>query len=138
MMVANTPTLKRRFACMVYETLVLLSLWIVASFPFVGLTQGLDQAVARPLLQAYLLIVAGVYFVWFWRHGGQTLPMKTWRIRLRAVDGKAVSLRQAWLRYGLACLGLAFFGLGFLWALFDPERQFLHDRLAGTRLVLVE
>ncbi len=133
-MLTDTPSLKRRFACMVYEALVLLALWIVAAFPFVGLSRGLDPGLARPLLQAYMLVVAGLYFVWFWRHGGQTLPMKTWRIRLLAADGGPVGLRQAWLRYALAWLGLAAFGLGVLWALLDPERQFLHDRLAGTRL----
>lgn len=131
----ETPTLTRRLAAMLYEVLILLALWIVAGFPFVGLTQGLDPAWMKPLFRLYLLLITGLYFTWFWRHGGQTLPMKTWRIRLVSAEGGPVSRRQACLRYGAALLGVPFFGIGLWWAWFDSERQFLHDRLAGTRLV---
>jgi uncharacterized RDD family membrane protein YckC len=84
--------------------------------------------------QVYLLFVAGTYFIWQWQRG-QTLPMKTWRMRLVTSSGNAVSFWQAVARYLFAVLGLLIAGLGFFWALVDPERQFLHDRLAGTRLV---
>jgi uncharacterized RDD family membrane protein YckC len=73
-----------------------------------------------------------VYFVWQWRHGGQTLPMKAWGIKLMRRDGGALSAPQAWTRYLLATMGTALFGIGFLWALMDRNRQFLHDRFAGT------
>ena len=63
--------------------------------------------------------------------------MKTWRIRLVTVDGSPLSLKQAALRFVLALLGLLLVGVGFWWALFDRDRQFLHDRIAGTRLVRV-
>jgi uncharacterized RDD family membrane protein YckC len=62
--------------------------------------------------------------------------MQTWRIKLvSAREQRTVSLTQALLRYALAWAGLLFYGAGLLWALFDRDRQFLHDRLAGTRLV---
>jgi uncharacterized RDD family membrane protein YckC len=61
--------------------------------------------------------------------------MKTWRLRLVARDGGSLTWRQAWLRYLAALVGLAVLGLGFVWALFDRDRLFLHDRIAGTRLV---
>lgn len=131
----ETATLTRRLVGMLYEALILVALWIVAGFPFVGLTQGLDPAWVTPLFRLYLLLVTGLYFTWFWRHGGQTLPMKTWRIRLVSADGGPVTRRQAWLRYGAALLGIPFLGVGLWWAWFDSDRQFLHDRLAGTRLV---
>jgi len=74
--------------------------------------------------------VLGAYFIWCWLRGGQTLAMKAWRIRL-----EGVSPRNALLRFLLALL-LVPTGISILWALFDRDRQFLHDRLAGTRLVL--
>jgi uncharacterized RDD family membrane protein YckC len=79
--------------------------------------------------------VAGTYFAWFWTHGGQTLPMQTWKFRLIMANGERVGLQRAVARYLFAVIGIFFFGCGILWALFDRERQFLHDRLAGTRIV---
>jgi uncharacterized RDD family membrane protein YckC len=61
--------------------------------------------------------------------------MKTWRLRLVDSGGALPSTRQAVARYLLAVLGLGLLGAGFLWALVDPQRQFLHDRLVGTRIV---
>jgi uncharacterized RDD family membrane protein YckC len=92
---------------------------------------------ARLLFQAYLLLVAGAYFIWFWRRGGQTLAMKTWRLRLVDTRGGALTPRLALARFVLAALGTLCLGAGFLWALVDRDRQFLHDRLAGTRIVSV-
>ena len=87
------------------------------------------------MLQFWVLAVAGGYFAWFWTHGGQTLPMKTWKLKLVRFDGAPVSLGRALHRYVIAVLGFFALGLGFLWALVDRDRQFLHDRLAGTALV---
>ena len=41
-------------------------------------------------LQAFLFLVLGLYFAWFWSHGGQTVAMKTWHIRLLTHDGRPV------------------------------------------------
>lgn len=128
-------TLKRRFVCLFYEALLLAALLFVAGFLVVGMHPGERGGLARLVFQMYLFTVVGVYFVWFWRHGGQTLAMKTWRIRLVDVSGGAVGLGQAWQRYTVAVFT---FGLCFLWALFDRDRLFLHDRLAKTRLVMKE
>lgn len=130
-----TPSLTRRFACMFYEGLLLLAVLFVASFPSVALTQHLPPTLARALLQAYLFLIGGFYFTLFWRKG-QTLAMKTWGIRMESAQGTPVTLRQAWLRYLLAWANLALAGVGWWSSRFSPDRQFLQDRLAGTRLVL--
>ncbi|MCI0354493.1 MAG: RDD family protein, partial [Acidobacteria bacterium] len=82
----------------------------------------------RHALQLFILAVFAAYFLWCWLRGGQTLAMKAWRIRL--ID---VSPTRALLRLALATLLLPT-GISLIWALFDRDRQFLHDRLAGTRL----
>jgi uncharacterized RDD family membrane protein YckC len=131
---AITPSLGRRLLCVLYDGLLVSALLLVATFPFVALTQGLDPSLARHLLQAYLLLVTGAYFTLFWRKG-QTLAMKTWKLRLESTTGGHPSWGQAWMRYLLACASLALLGLGWWGALFRADGQFLQDRLAGTRLV---
>ena len=143
-------------ACWLYEGMLLFAVVFVAGWLFSTLGQmrhALDDR--RWLLQGFLFVVLGVYFVYFWSHG-QTLAMKTWRIRIVGPDGRSPRQRRALLRYLLAWMWLLpplalaqFFGGGgvlllvtslwvIVWALLtrtDRERQFLHDRWAGTRLV---
>ena len=127
---------------MLYESLLVAAITFVAAILFTklassGSTHTLQQfqGVKLYLFRGYLLLVNGIYFVWFWTHGGQTLPMKTWRFRVTGLDGQPVSTIRAGWRYLLAIPSIFFFGAGILWALADRDRQFLHDRLAGTRLV---
>lgn len=124
-------------ASAIYELLMVLALVFIATFPYLAAFGDSTQGWRRHLLQAWVLAVCGAYFVWFWSRGGQTLPMKTWRIRVVRFDGAPLGAGRAAHRYVLAVLGLAAAGLGFAWALVDRDRQFLHDRLAGTALIEV-
>lgn len=129
------PGISRRLAAMLYESLLIFALLLLASFVYVPLLGAGDTPFRKAVFQLYLLVVVMLYFLIFWTRGGQTLPMKTWRIRLVDTNGATISWSRGLLRFTLAALGLLCLGAGFLWALLDPERQFLHDRLAGTRLV---
>ena len=120
---------------MLYEAFVALSVMFISAFAFQGATSGALEGWGRHVFQAYLFLVLGLYFVWSWVRGGQTLPMKTWRLRLVLRDGGSLTPPVAVLRYTLAWLSLLCAGMGFAWALVDKESQFLHDRLAGTRVV---
>src|SRR3989338_5665172 len=132
----KSPSLARRLAAGAYDGLLLLALLFAAAFAFIVLFGSAVEPPRRYAFQAYLLAVVAAYFTWFWIHGGQTLAMKTWRLRLVTASGGAVAVKPALLRFLLAFAGLAFFGAGWWWALFDREVCFLHDRIAGTRLVL--
>jgi len=118
---------------MFYEGVLLSALWITAGFLFLAFRKDATAGVWQIIFQVYLLVVTGIYFVSFWRWG-QTLPMKTWGIRLTDTQGHPPTVSLSILRYLLALLGLCFLGVGLLWALFDHDRQFLHDRLLGLRL----
>ncbi|MBI2295231.1 MAG: RDD family protein [Betaproteobacteria bacterium] len=133
--VAPPASLARRLLSLLYETLLLLAVLMVGALPFVALAPSDERIAARPLFQLFLFALAGAYFIWQWLRGGQTLPMKTWRLRLVTREGGALTLRHGVQRYLFALAGSLLFGAGFLWALLDRERQFLHDRLAGTRIV---
>lgn len=131
-------SLRRRLVSIIYDGMLLMAWLFMAGFLVVGLlpAAGAERSiVAQTVFQIYLIATAGLYFVLFWSRGGQTLAMKTWRIRVVTREGGALTLRQAWVRYFWA---LATLGFGILWALVDREGQFLHDRLAGTQLVKVE
>lgn len=134
--VAQLPSLRRRIASMAYESLLLLGV-LSASFmlPHLALGMGLDIILPGWVLLSHVFIVLGAYFLWYWHHGGQTLAMQTWKIQLSTQSGARPTFARLALRYVLAWPSLLYFGAGVLWALFDRDRQFLHDRVAGTRLV---
>ena len=129
-----TPGLLRRLASMLYETLLLFAVGFFASWLFFFASGARDATSGwlRLELQLFIAAVFAAYFLRCWLYGGgQTVAMKAWRIRLEGISpGKAL------LRLLLAAV-LVPTGISIVWALFDRDRQFLHDRLAGTRLVSV-
>ncbi len=129
---ARTPTLVRRLFSMLYEVLVMFGVLFVAIMIFM-LFRDPRVPGAKLFFQAYLFLVLVWYFTWFWTHGGQTVAMRAWRFRVERRDGQPLRFPQAALRFALAWLSV----LSMLWVFFDRDHQFLHDRLAGTRLVLV-
>lgn len=145
---------------MVYESMLMFAVIFIFGGLFSILLEQRHALYLRGLMQDWLFLIIGIYFVWFWTHGGQTLAMKTWRIRLETRDGQPVGYGRALGRYALAWLWVLP-GLAMAWAVgattwmlvlipianiaawalavfLDPERQFLHDRVAGTRLVRVD
>ncbi|HEY0491428.1 MAG TPA: RDD family protein [Telluria sp.] len=153
-----TPTLKRRFICLVYEAFLLTAVVMFALFVFLFVTQKLEGPVKDYGSQVVLFLASGAYFIHSWTGSGHTLAMKTWRIKLVKVGHATVPFKTAALRYVLAwgwvfpalvvCYALGLTSKGqvsaalainiIVWgltALFDKDGQFLHDRLAGTRLI---
>jgi uncharacterized RDD family membrane protein YckC len=133
---AQLPSVRRRVASMAYESLLLLGVLSV-SFMLPHLALGMGFGIVLPgwVLISHIFVVLGAYFIWYWHHGGQTLAMQTWKIRLTTPNGSQPTLWRVLLRYFLAWPSLIYLGAGVFWALFDRDRQFLHDRLAGTRLI---
>jgi uncharacterized RDD family membrane protein YckC len=123
---------------LVYEALLLLAVLFAGSFAYFIVSRLLPFTPPRSAFQAYLIVLAAAYFITQWMRGGQTLPMKTWHIRLVSRDGTAISARQASIRYIAGMASWLMLGAGYLWAIADPDGQFLHDRLAGTRLVAMD
>jgi uncharacterized RDD family membrane protein YckC len=125
----------RRVAALLYDCLLLVGP-IAAYAGLVVLLRG-GAAVEPDTLwfSAGLAAIPALFFCWFWTHGGQTLGMVAWRIRLVALDGERLSWRCAFVRYCAALLSLLPAGLGFFWALWDTDSATWHDRLSRTRMV---
>src|SRR6266850_7191467 len=132
---ASVPGIGRRFLAIVYEALLAFAAAFLAGIAFYGAAQGRLVGETRLLFQIYLFCVLGIYFIACWSRGGRTLPMQTWRMRVVRPDNLPIGVGRAALRYVLAWPSLLLFGVGVFWAFFDRDRQFLHDRLAGTRVV---
>jgi uncharacterized RDD family membrane protein YckC len=120
---------------MVYDSMLLCGVTFFAGVLFLGMTGSAGGGWLRHALQVYLFLVIGTYFAASWRRHGQTLAMQTWKLRLVGSNGARITWRQALLRYVCAWPCLALGGIGILYAAFDRDRQFLHDRLAGTKIV---
>ncbi len=158
----TAPGIARRIFSMLYEATLLFAVAFIATWLFQFAAGGaIVTGWQRTALQAYLAAVFAAYFMWCWLRGGQTLAMKAWGIRL-VVPGKAgvppavaikrlvfagafvgafcAALLGAFMHRNpwIAFITLAISGSGMGWALFDRDRQFLYDRLAGTRLVLAK
>ncbi|HTP62178.1 MAG TPA: RDD family protein [Burkholderiales bacterium] len=132
------PSILRRLASMLYESLLLFGVAFIGTwtFQFAAGTLVIEGWRMR-LLQLFLLALFAAYFLWCWLRSGQTLAMKTWRIRLVAKDGHGrLAPGAALLRFIYAVLLVPTLA-GIFWALVDRDRQFLHDRLAGSLLVPV-
>jgi len=127
----------RRLAALAYEAILLFAILFISGYLFVALAGRTPQGWLRWIFYAYLLAVCGTYFVFCWIRSGQTLAQKSWGLRVTAADGSLLTWHQAVTRYLLAVVSLGS-GIGVLWAVIDPQHQFLHDRLAGSRLVIAK
>lgn len=156
---AARASIARRLAAMVYEALLVIGLLMVGAFLYHGATTRTLEGASQWLFRLYLAAIASTYFIWCWHKGG-TLAMKAWRLRVIQADGRAPGVARAAARLALAApsVGAAPIGLiglwhsthplasgcavaagalSILWALVDRDGQFLHDRLAGTRLIRI-
>ncbi len=133
---AATPGIGRRLLSLIYEILLLIAVALFAGGTAAALAQITNPAHTRQFTRVIAIAACAAYFAWQWQRSGQTLPMKTWRIRLETVDGTRVAGPRALLRAILATAGYLLLGVSVIWAFIDHDRQFLHDRLAGTRLVI--
>lgn len=133
--VSTAPSLLKLGACLIYDALVVIALSFACALLFVWLVGDATQGIRHYLLQLFLWMSIGVYFVWCWHKSGQTLAMQTWKLKLVTQNSGLLSYNLAIARYVLASMSLMLFGLGFLWAIVDHDRLFLHDRLLKTKII---
>lgn len=134
-MTAVNASLLRRLGAMLYDSLLVIAVLMLATVPFVVVRGGdIVEPNENLVYQLCMLLVVYVFFVFFWTYGGQTLGMRAWRMRLETKAGNVPSLQTASLRFLVASASLLALGLGFLWQLWDKDQLTWHDRLSGTRL----
>jgi uncharacterized RDD family membrane protein YckC len=137
MSVISVPApLWRRLLAATYDALLLLGLWLAATF-LAWLTAHLfgKEVLPPAFMRAYLFMISFGFFGWFWTHGGQTLGMRVWRLQLRRADESALNWTTAMLRFAAAIFSWGALGLGMIWCLVDGRRRSWHDLVAGTEVV---
>jgi uncharacterized RDD family membrane protein YckC len=137
-----SASLLRRVCAMVYDGLLLLALLMIVTALFLPFTGGEAVRWATfPLLTLlYWPTIVGAVVIYFgmpWTERGQTLGMASWRIRVQREDGYLLTWRDVVVRLAASLVSWAPAGLGWMWALFDPQRRAWHDKLSRTRVVLL-
>ena len=131
----------RRLTAMVYDSLLVLAVLLLGTFPWV-LPRGrmpddsLNPEPLGPLYQIYCLALIVGFFLLAWHRKQATLGMRAWRMKLISQDGSKPTMRQMLIRLVSAPIAWLPLAAGILWQYRDPEGLTWHDRWSGTRIVL--
>lgn len=138
----------RRLAAIIYDLFLLVAVILVAVSLFTIVVESLagqsssGELLETPwiklLFQLYLSLVSALFYIWFWTHGGQTLGLKVWKLKVVDESLSEPGMKKAILRLAWSIVTCIPFGIGFLWMLFNKNRLTLYDQLSGTRLVQLE
>lgn len=134
---AHTAGVLRRLAAACYDALLLGALWMAATLAIVAVRGGEPVPAGEPGYQLLLLVIAALFFITSWLRGGQTLGMRAWRLRVERESGEALDARTAILRFLGGLLSVVTGGIGLLWLWVDRDKLTWHDRIAGTRVVVL-
>lgn len=125
----------RRLAALCYDLLLLTAIVVVFTLLVLAVRLGKPVPPGTWWFELSLLAIIVLFFCGFWVHGGQTLGMRAWRIRVVRDDGGALTWPRAAARFALGVVAAAPAGLGLWWGLFEPAKRGWHDRWTGTRVV---
>ena len=131
-------SLLRRLVAIFYDSLLLIAVLFAATIILMPFTEGKAIEGENLLYLIYLTNWSYFFFVWQWTHGGQTLGMRTWKIKLFSMDSGPISWSVASKRFFLAIVSWLFAGAGFIWVIFDHDKFSFHDRYSGSRLYMTE
>lgn len=126
-------SLPKRLAAMLYDSLIVVALWMFVGAIGVALNHG--EAAQGPFFKSAIFLVTFLFFTGFWTRNGQTLGMQAWRVRIQTPKGYSISWMQALIRFFMAAVSLACFGLGYWWVLIDKQQRSWHDRYSDTQVV---
>ena len=138
------PSLGRHIMALVYDTFLVVPIIMLTTALLMGVyvtilppPEAQNDVVALPptLVQSGAFLSMALFYLIFWRRGGQTLGMQAWRIRLVDISGAQASTSQLILRLVAAVPAYGLVGLGLLWRFVDRDGLYLHDRVSGTTLV---
>lgn len=146
-MITYTAPIWRRIAALVYDSFLLIAI----TFAYGALTTGLKVVISgkgdepyQPMFHSVLFPVGWVFclvlfYCWFWRKSGQTLGMKTWRLKVVQAQNPNASptWKQCLLRAAIATPGVLLVGSAYLFRFFDKDGDCLQDRLSNTRVIFI-
>ncbi len=139
--------LLRRIAALLYDGCLVAAIWMVLGLLLLLIVgpernQLVDDVVQTdPILDVvlFLLMVASSsgFYIWFWTQSGQTLGMIAWRIKVESSTGGLISYPQGVIRYLTAWPAFFILGIGYFWLYIDRDGNAVHDKLSGSKVVLL-
>lgn len=143
-----TPSLLRRFAAMIYDSLLLMAVSILYGALAVGINLLINGAPVEGERVSWgnweILVFIGwilsllLFFCYFWCKSGQTLGMKTWRMKMfESQSMQLPSLTHCLIRCVFAPLSFLLLGVGYWLMYASADRQTLHDKISKTRILLL-
>tara|TARA_B100000780_G_scaffold272462_1_gene234733 strand:+ start:1465 stop:1857 length:393 start_codon:yes stop_codon:yes gene_type:complete len=126
----------RLYACLFYEAIIQIALWFIVTF-FLLAVFKIDLTTNFNPLRTILWGSSGIYFILSWFYGGQTLAMKTWKLKL-IYPKENRKFSYLLVRYFLASISIIFFGIGYFYVFFDKKKRFLHDKLLGSKIIYIQ
>lgn len=134
----SAASMGRRVGAMIYDALVIMGILFIAALPLPILDAFAPGEWWTILLKRiYLAATMFLYLGGFWVHGGQTVGMRAWKIKLIRSDGAPVRWKDALFRFAAATVSIASLGIGFFWALTNKEKKAWHDSWSNTRLIWI-
>ena len=131
----KNASFQRRLGAMIYDAFLLFALLMIAAIPVVAIAGANSDFFKSPLYTLYLYTISFVFYGWFWTHGGQTLGMRSWKIRILRDDNRPLGWDSALIRFLMATISLSLLGIGFLWILFSRENLAWHDQISRTHVL---
>jgi uncharacterized RDD family membrane protein YckC len=125
----------RRLAAFCYDLLLLTALLVCFTLAVLAVRLGAAVPPGSWWFPLCLVGVAMAFFCGFWAHGGQTVGMRAWRIRVVCDDGTPLGWPRAAARFVAALVAAVPAGLGLWWSAFDGQKRGWHDRWTRTRVV---
>lgn len=129
----------KRLGAMFYDFMLALSFVIVVGFFFMAVAMSLFDlenikrgSTAAKIFFPFLVLLSFTFYGWFWTHGGQTLGMRAWKLKLVGENNIRITWMQAFFRFCYAIISWIPFGAGFLWIIFDKKKQAWHDKASRT------
>ncbi len=130
----HSPSLIRRFAAIIYDLLLLISILFVATALILPFNAGQAIETQQIFYSFYLVTISFIFYGWFWTHGGQTLGLRAWKLQVLTFDCQPITWLQAFWRFSGAIVSWGVLGCGFLWALIDKNNRCWHDSFSKTAI----
>lgn len=128
---STVSLLFRRCAAFLYDCFLLIALFFIITAIAIAFNDG--HEIQHSLYKMFLLVISFIFFDWFWRHGGQTLGMRAWRIKVESIESSNITFKQSLARF---ITGVLLFGITLGYLLFSADARALHDRLSKTKIVI--
>ena len=124
----------RRILAIIYDSFLIFALLIIMSMPFYSFNIQ-ENFTFKIIMQVYFYLIIQFFFVWFWVNNSATLGMRSWGITIIDERGNGISYKKAIIRFNMAIISFAMFGLGFLISILRKDRKCMHDIISKTYLI---